>query len=112
MRYLSVFTFLLAGISTTASAQQLTPIEKKVVAYIDEHLPQAIQILKETTDINSGTLNVEGVKKVGALFGKELEKAGFKTTWVQLPDSLKRAGHLVATRSGNKGKKIFILHLS
>ena len=109
MRYLSVFIFLLVGISTTASAQQLTPIEKKVVAYIDEHLPEAIQVLKETTDINSGTLNVEGVKKVGALFGKELEKAGFKTTWVQLPDSLKRAGHLVATRSGKKGKKIFII---
>jgi glutamate carboxypeptidase len=109
MRFLSVFLTLLICISSTAHAQQLTTIEKKVVAYIDEHLPQALQVLKETTDINSGTLNVDGVRKVGALFGKELEKAGFKTTWVQLPDSLKRAGHLVATRSGNKGKKIFMI---
>lgn len=88
---------------------QLSSIEKKVVAYIDEHLPETIELLKKTTDINSGTLNVEGVKKVGDIFGKELEKAGFKTTWVTLPDSLRRAGHLVATRTGNKGKKIFII---
>lgn len=88
---------------------QLNSVEKKVVAYIDEHLPEAIELLKKATDINSGTLNVEGVKKVGDIFGKELEKAGFKTTWVTLPDSLRRAGHLVATRTGNKGKKIFII---
>lgn len=88
---------------------QLSSIEKKVVAYIDEHLPETIELLKKTTNINSGTLNVEGVKKVGDIFGKELEKAGFKTTWVTLPDSLRRAGHLVATRTGNKGKKIFII---
>lgn len=88
---------------------QLNSVEKKVVAYIDEHLPEAIELLKKATDVNSGTLNVEGVKKVGDIFGKELEKAGFKTTWVTLPDSLRRAGHLVATRTGNKGKKIFII---
>ena len=91
------------------SAAQMSTIENKVAAYIDEHLPAAIALLKETTNINSGTLHVEGVKKVGAIFGKELEKAGFKTSWITLPDSLKRAGHLVATRSGNKGKKIFII---
>jgi glutamate carboxypeptidase len=90
-------------------AQQPSSIENKVVAYIDEHLPAAIELLKQTTNINSGTLNTEGVKKVGEIFGKELEKAGFKTTWIRLPDSLKRAGHLVATRTGNKGKKIFII---
>lgn len=91
------------------STAQMSTIENKVAAYIDEHLPAAIALLKETTNINSGTLHVEGVKKVGAIFGKELEKAGFKTSWITLPDSLKRAGHLVATRSGNKGKKIFII---
>ena len=104
--YKLVFIFCLIPFFSTA---QMSTIENKVAAYIDEHLPAAIALLKETTNLNSGTLHVEGVKKVGAIFGKELEKAGFKTSWITLPDSLKRAGHLVATRSGNKGKKIFII---
>lgn len=104
--YKLILIFCLTPFFSTA---QMSTIENKVAAYIDEHLPAAIALLKETTNINSGTLHVDGVKKVGAIFGKELEKAGFKTSWIILPDSLKRAGHLVATRSGNKGKKIFII---
>ncbi len=108
---MNIAKFLIASLFFTPliADAQLNSVEKKVVAYIDEHLPEAIDLLKKATDINSGTLNVEGVKKVGDIFGKELEKAGFKTTWVTLPDSLRRAGHLVATRTGNKGKKIFII---
>ncbi len=108
---MNIAKFLIASLFFTPliADAQVNSVEKKVVAYIDEHLPEAIELLKKATDINSGTLNVEGVKKVGDIFGKELEKAGFKTTWVTLPDSLRRAGHLVATRTGNKGKKIFII---
>ncbi len=104
---LAILMFILNSLDT--HAQQLSSIENKVASYVDEHLPAAIELLKQTTNINSGTLNVEGVKKVGEIFGKELQKAGFNTTWIHLPDSLKRAGHLVATRTGNKGKKIFII---
>jgi len=103
------FFIALLFVTPLIADAQLSPVEKKVVAYIDEHLPETIELLKKTTDINSGTLHVEGVKNVGEIFGKELEKAGFKTTWVSLPDSLRRAGHLVATRTGNKGKKVFII---
>ncbi|MBC3787049.1 glutamate carboxypeptidase [Spirosoma sp. LMG 31448] len=39
----------------------------------------------------------------------ELDKLGFKTEWITLPDSLNRAGHLVATRQGKKGKKLFLI---
>ena len=70
--------------------------EQKLLAYIDANLPRAIDMLKESVNINSGTLNIEGVKKVGALFAKELEAAGLQTHWVSMPDSIKRAGHLVA----------------
>jgi glutamate carboxypeptidase len=66
-------------------------------------------MLKESVNINSGTLNIEGVKKVGALFAKEFEKAGFTTEWVAMPDSIKRAGHLVASRRGVKGKRLFLI---
>jgi glutamate carboxypeptidase len=106
----------------TASA--LNKEEQAILAYIDANMPRAIELLKESVNINSGTLNVEGVKKVGELFAKELEAAGLQTHWVAMPDSIKRAGHLVAmtptaiaasptaTKVPNikpKGKKLFLI---
>jgi glutamate carboxypeptidase len=69
----------------------------------------ALKLLSESVNINSGTLNVEGVKKVGEMYAKELTKLGFKVEWVSEPDSLHRAGHLVATHTGKKGKRIFLI---
>jgi glutamate carboxypeptidase len=66
-------------------------------------------LLKESVNINSGSFNIEGVRKVGDLYAKELAALGFTTEWITLPDSLKRAGHLVAWRKGNKGKRLFLI---
>lgn len=82
---------------TTKATTTLSKEEQKVIDYIDANMPRAIALLKESVDINSGTLNIEGVKKVGAIFAREFEKANFKTKWLPMPDSLRRAGHLVAS---------------
>jgi glutamate carboxypeptidase len=95
--------------SAANAAQGLSKEEQQVMVWIDAHMPQAIEMLKESVNINSGTLNIEGVKKVGALFAKEFEKAGFTTEWVAMPDSIKRAGHLVASRKSGKGKRLFLI---
>ena len=92
--------------------------EQKVMDYIDANMPRAIDLLKESVNINSGTLNIAGVKKVGEIFAREFEKANFKTKWIPMPDSLRRAGHLVATigfnndavgKTNTKGKKLFLI---
>jgi glutamate carboxypeptidase len=108
---LIAMTSLAQKVKTTAAnaAQGLSKEEQQVMAWIDAHMPQVIEMLKESVNINSGTLNIEGVKKVGALFAKEFEKAGFTTEWVAMPDSIKRAGHLVASRRGVKGKRLFLI---
>jgi glutamate carboxypeptidase len=108
---LITMTSLAQQVKTTAAnaAQGLSKNEQQVMAWIDAHMPQAIELLKESVNINSGTLNIEGVKKVGALFAKEFEKAGFSTEWVAMPDSIKRAGHLVASRKSGKGKRLFLI---
>jgi glutamate carboxypeptidase len=108
---LIAMTSVAQKVKTTAAntAQGLTKEEQQVMAWIDAHMPQAIEMLKESVNINSGTLNIEGVKKVGALFAKEFEKAGFATEWVAMPDSIRRAGHLVATRKSGKGKRLFLI---
>ena len=92
--------------------------EQKVIDYIDANMSRAIALLKESVNINSGTLNIAGVKKVGEIFAREFEKANFKTQWISMPDSLRRAGHLVATTGFNneavvknnpKRKKLFLI---
>ena len=90
-------------------SQSLSVTEQKIAGYVNGHMPNAENLLTEVVNINSGTLNKEGVKKVGSVFSRELNKAGFDTEWISLPDSLNRAGHLVAVRKGKKGKKIFII---
>ena len=61
--------------------------EQKVIDYIDANMSRAIALLKESVNINSGTLNIAGVKKVGEIFAREFEKANFKTQWISMPDS-------------------------
>ena len=68
-----------------------------------------MQLLEQSVNINSGTFNIAGVKKVGDLYSKELAALGFSIQWIAMPDSINRAGHLVATRKGTKGKKIFLI---
>ncbi|MBC7407175.1 MAG: M20/M25/M40 family metallo-hydrolase [Arcicella sp.] len=105
---LLTFTILLL-ISTTIFSQKLSPIEAKIIAQVNAQLPQTEALLKKVVNINSGTLNTEGVREVGAIFRKEFDNLGFKTEWISLPDSLNRAGHLVAERKGTKGKKLFLI---
>ena len=106
-KILTVVSALL--LSKNIFCQPLSDTEKKLIGYIQLHIPEAEQMLANSVNINSGTLNKTGVRKVGALFANELTKAGFLTEWVPLPDSLNRAGHLVAIRKGSKGKKLFII---
>jgi len=88
---------------------QLSAPEKKAMVYVSSHINDAMELLTESVNINSGTLNTEGVKKVGSVYIRELVKLGFKVEWISEPDSLHRAGHLVATHVGKKGKRIFLI---
>lgn len=100
---------LLLFIVLNGSAQTLSADEKRIVDYIQRNHAASIQLLKEMVNINSGTLNVEGVKKVGALLRSKFDSIGFTTEWISFPDSVKRGGHLVASIKGNKGKRLFLI---
>jgi len=104
-----LLSLLLPTFATMSAYSQLTPAEKVAVDYIDAHFNESLQLLINSVNINSGTLNIEGVKKVGALYAHELERLGFTIEWVNEPDSLHRAGHLVATHTGKNGKKLFLI---
>lgn len=104
----NLMVILLLALAQSAMAQ-LNNDEKKIIEFVKTHMGEYEALLIESVNINSGSLNIEGVKKVGAVYRRELDKIGFSTEWVALPDSLKRAGHLVATIKGNQGKRLFLL---
>ncbi|MEZ4856272.1 MAG: M20/M25/M40 family metallo-hydrolase [Gelidibacter sp.] len=100
--FLSLICFSSMVFSQTKKA------EKAIVKSVDKHTDNAIKLLKEAVLINSGSMNFEGVKKVGKLFQTELDKLGFKTQLTS-GDAYGRAGHLIATREGKKGPKFLLI---
>lgn len=99
----------LAFSTSLATAAQLSPIEQKIVAEVKAHSPQGLQLLERSVNINSGTMNHEGVREVGKLFREQFDQLGFKTRWIDMPPAVKRAGHLVATREGKQGKRLLLI---
>lgn len=103
-----VVTLLLLFCTITVSAQKLTRTEKKILKTIEANNAEAIQFLKDVVNINSGTMNHEGVKKVGDVFGEAFKNIGFKTNWYDMSE-VNRSGHLFAETSGSKGKKLLLI---
>jgi glutamate carboxypeptidase len=91
------------------AAAELSPVEQQIVAEIRAHSPQAVALLEQAARINSGTMNLQGVREVGKLFRQQFDELGFRTQWIELPPEVQRAGHLVATRQGAQGKRLLLL---
>jgi glutamate carboxypeptidase len=102
---LTIATSFLCAISYTSVADTAT--EKKITQYIDQSLEQSKTTLEKTVNINSGTMNFDGVKKVGTIYRSEFDAMGFDTQWVDGAE-FNRAGHLVASY-GNTGPKILMI---
>ncbi|MBT6840879.1 MAG: M20 family peptidase, partial [Candidatus Marinimicrobia bacterium] len=105
MKYITTILLTLS----IAVGQGLSKEEKAIQSYVEMHTNEAINLLEKVVNINSGTLNIKGNKKVGKIFQKELDKLGFKTYWVTYPNDVKRSGHLFAEMRGGTGKKIVMV---
>lgn len=92
-----------------AVADELSITEKNIVNYVDTQQEEQLKFLERVVNINSGTLNFQGVRAVGDIFKKEFEQLGFKTYWVALPTDINRAGHLFAEKKGTQGKKLLLI---
>ncbi len=104
------FVFIcLLFFATSLTAQTLSKVEQQITVEIEKNYVDMMELLKKTVNINSGTFNIKGVKQVGEIYANALQQLGFTIEWITQPDSLKRAGHLVAFRKGKKGKKLFLI---
>lgn len=102
---------LALAISVPAHAQ-LSKAEAKMVTTVDAEYERSVALLERLVNQNSGSMNFDGVRKVGDMMRAELEPLGFKLEWLDM-SAAGRAGHLVATKHGKKGAKrlLLIAHL-
>jgi glutamate carboxypeptidase len=87
----------------------LDATEARIVEAVEARSEEAIAALEEIVNINSGTMNPEGIRQVGRYFERELEALGFTTRWVEQPPELQRGGHLFAELDGDRGKRVLMI---
>ncbi|MBX3592969.1 M20/M25/M40 family metallo-hydrolase [Sphingomonas sp.] len=94
-------------IALPASAQ--TAAERKMADTVAAETDRNVALLQRLVDQNSGSLNLDGVRKVGAMVRTELEPLGFQVEWIDMAET-GRAGHLIATHKGNgRGKRVLMI---
>lgn len=91
------------GHAAEATTLSVNSAEKAIVSYVQGRQDEAIALLTRAVDINSGTMNFEGVRAAGAVFQPHFDALGFKTRWVD-GKPFGRAGHLVAERKAGASK--------
>lgn len=110
-RQLSFFLGAIALLAPTSLAAQgrPSPAEVKMRATVAADADRGVALLQRLVNQNSGSLNVAGVTKVGAMMRTELEPLGFAVRWIDMV-ATERAGHIVATHKGNgRGKRVLLI---
>ena len=111
MRYPLAPIILLLLLSLSNRAGALPDDERAISDWVDQHQEQAIALLEETVNIGSGTMNHRGVRAVGDVMARELNALDLKAQWIDMPESVNRAGHLFAKKDGSGAKLLLIGHL-
>jgi glutamate carboxypeptidase len=96
-------------LAMTNAAHALDSVENQLVEIVDREAGPAIEFLEETVNINSGTLNPEGVRKLAKLYAREFEAIGFAARVVEQPAEMGRGPHLVAEHEGDQGKHVLLI---
>ena len=98
----------LLGALAAPAAAGLDATERKLVASVDRNVPAGLALVERAVNVNSGTMNFEGVRETGRLFQSEWDALGFRTRWID-GAAWNRAGHLFATRTGRNAKRHVLL---
>ena len=97
------------GVMGGAASASLSEAEQCIAQSVDRRADAALSLLEQSVNINSGTLNHDGVRAVGDLFSRSFRDLGFETTWLDLRAETNRAGHLIATRAVESGPHILLI---
>jgi glutamate carboxypeptidase len=109
--FFEALTFGLLWSAGPLAAQTTLPAsEQAIVKAVDARGDEAVALLERIVNINSGSMNLAGVREVGAVLRAELDGLGFVTRWED-GTPYQRAGHLIAERTGTGPRLLLIGHL-
>ena len=100
----------------------LTDTEYDLISWLSEREEEMILLLEQLTNINSGSLNREGLDAVAAILSRELASLDFETRslpggLIELPHcagndaGLNLADHVLATRTGEGSSLLLMGHM-
>jgi glutamate carboxypeptidase len=95
--------------STSSGATTLSAAEMRLRDHVRAHHEDDVALLERAVNISSGSQNLAGVRRVGELFAAELTALGFATRWAEMPEGMRRAGHLIAERRGTRGARLLLI---
>jgi glutamate carboxypeptidase len=105
---LSFAWFPAAALAQSAGGAALSAEEQAIVARVEANFDASVAFLEEVVNINSGTMNHEGVREVGHAFTEPFEAIGFDVDWIE-QKKVNRAGHFRATKKGATGAKLLLI---
>jgi len=110
MRRVALLVAAVATVAATSPARAaLFEVEKRIAASVDAAVPEGVELLVRAVNVNSGTMNFDGVREVGEQFAAELAALGFSPEWVGGAE-WGRAGHLLAEREGSRaGSRVLLI---
>jgi len=100
--------FALAITAAAPAAADLSRPERAMIATVDAEQQRTLAMLERWVNQNSGSLNIQGVTKVGEMLREELEPLGFTVEWIDVK-ATGRAGHILARHAGKAGGKRLLL---
>ncbi|MFL6724356.1 MAG: M20/M25/M40 family metallo-hydrolase [Sphingomicrobium sp.] len=97
------------ALAPASALAKLSPAESRMTRTVDAEQARTLAMLEKWVNQNSGSLNIEGVTRVGEMLRAELEPLGFTVQWVDMK-AAGRAGHIVATHKGSAtGKRLLLI---
>ena len=78
MKRITQTCWLALLLSAGADAAELNADERRMVEWIDANIGDAIDLVEETVNISSGTMNHDGIRELGAVMRRELDAIGSK----------------------------------
>lgn len=97
-----------AAAQVAGSTPSLGERERRIVERVRAESEDAVAHLERVVNVNSGTLNPAGVRRVGEMMVPELEALGFTVRLVEM-SGVDRGPHLVAERRGTRGRRLLLI---
>jgi len=122
--FAAIFFGLFSAALTAAESveQALSADELELTAWLDAQEDEMLELLEQLTNINSGSLNKDGVDTIARLFSRELRELGFSTQSlpgdvIEMPSCpgseyvVDLADHVLAQKAGTGTRLLLMGHM-